>query len=96
MTEDASKTVSDTQRRRSAIEYGLAVLRKLRTKGALVSCNECGGNEFNYVGHSTDAVIILAPDPLKLEELLPMSRSFKVHVVGCTACTVLKTFLDSE
>jgi hypothetical protein len=78
------------------INRGEEILDQLRSKGALGGCNQCGESSFRYVGHSTDAVIVLTPNPLKLDELLPNTRSYKVHVVECARCSSLYTFIDSD
>lgn len=70
------------------------ILDKIRANGALERCHQCGGSEFRYVGHSTGASVILEPSALNPNELLPNTRSYKLHIVKCMKCHYLLTFFD--
>lgn len=72
------------------------VLDTIRAKGALTRCHQCSGTEFTYVGHSTGASIYINPEALSSSELLPETRSYKLHIVGCVQCHYLLTFFDID
>lgn len=73
-----------------------AILDKIRSRGALKQCTECGGTDFEYIGHSTGAAMYLSPDSLTPGELLPNTRSYKSHIFSCKTCYRLLGFIDRE
>lgn len=72
------------------------ILESIRERGALERCHQCAGTEFAYVGHSTGASLYVDPDAVKPEEMLPQTRSYKLHIVGCVKCHYLLTFFDLD
>lgn len=70
------------------------ILAKIRSRGALKQCTECGGNSFEVVGHSTGAAMFLNPDHLKPGDLLPNTRSYKLYIIACKTCRRVLGFMD--
>lgn len=70
------------------------ILEKIRARGALKECTECGGRQFEYVGRSTGAAIFLNPDETDPSQLLPNTRSYKTHIIACTTCYRILGFID--
>lgn len=73
-----------------------AILAKIRARGALKHCPDCGETDFEYVGRSTGAALGMDLSDLRPSQILMNTISYKTHIVCCKKCYRLIGFMDKD